>query len=98
MSEIVLVRYTVGSGLQDRNAELVRAVYAELGAERPDGFRYATLREGSAFLHLAVHEAGVNPLAQLPAFQAFQERLRERAVAGPDFSHPELIGSYRLLD
>ena len=59
MSEIVLVRYTVGSGQEDRNAESVRAVYAELGAERPEGFRYATLREGSAFTHLAVHDAGV---------------------------------------
>ena len=88
MSEIVLVRYTVGSGQEDANAELVRAVYAELGAERPDGFRYATLREGAAFTHLAVHDAGVNPLAQLPAFQAFQAGLRERAVAGPAFSHP----------
>lgn len=97
MSEIVLVRYTVGSGLQERNAELVRAVYAELGAAGPDGFRYATLREGAAFLHVAVRGEEESPLNGLPAFGAFQEGLRERAVAGPDFSRPELIGSYRLF-
>ena len=98
MSELVLVRYTVAVGREEENAALVRDVYAELGAQRPEGFRYATLREGAAFLHVALHEAGDRALTGLPAFQAFQAGLRERTVAGPDFSNPEVIGSYRLLD
>jgi hypothetical protein len=98
MSELVLVRYTVAAGQEDRNAELVRAVYEELGRAAPDGFRYATLREGSAFTHVALHAGGARPLTELPAFRAFQAGLGERAVAGPEFSNPELVGSYRLLD
>ena len=98
MSELVLVRYTVRSGQEERNAELVRAVYAELERVGPDGFRYATLREGAAFTHVARNENGGRALTELPAFRAFQAGLRDRAAAGPDFSRPELIGSYRLLD
>jgi hypothetical protein len=97
MSELVLVRYTVAAGQADRNAELVRAVYEELGRAAPDGFRYATLREGAAFTHVALHEDGASPLTELAAFRAFQAGLGERAVVGPEFSQPELVGSYRLL-
>ena len=56
MSELTLVRYTVAAGQEDRNAELVRAVYEELGRAVPDGFRYATLREGADFTHVALHD------------------------------------------
>jgi hypothetical protein len=97
MSEIVLVRYSVAAGREERNAALVRAVYEELGAAQPDGFHYATLREGASFMHLAVNEAGRSPLPDLAAFKAFQAGLRERCVAGPDFARPELVGSHRLL-
>ncbi len=37
-----VARYTVKPGLEERNAELVRAVHRELAALRPTGFRYAT--------------------------------------------------------
>ena len=98
MSELTVVRYTVAAGQEDRNAELVRAVYEELGREAPDGFRYATLREGADFTHVALHVHGAQPLTGLAAFRTFQAGLGERTVTGPAFSHPELIGSYRLLE
>jgi len=96
MTEVVLVRYTVADGHEERNAVLVRAVYAELGVARPDGFRYATLRDGTSFMHLALSDDGGSPLPDLGAFKAVQAGLRDRCVAGPDFARPELVGSYHL--
>jgi hypothetical protein len=82
----VLVRYRVKAGRAGENAELVRAVYAELAEQRPPGFRYATfvLDDGVTFVHVAIvgdgHEA---PLPRLPAFQRFRERLAERCDEPP---------------
>ena len=51
----VLVRYRVKPDRADENAELVRAVYEELAAHQPPGFRYATfvLDDGVTFTHIA---------------------------------------------
>ena len=37
-----IIRYRTKPGQAEANAELVRAVYAELHRTRPDGFRYTT--------------------------------------------------------
>jgi hypothetical protein len=52
-----VARYTVKPGSEDHNAELVRAVYRELAALRPEGFRYATYRleDRRTFIHIAEH-------------------------------------------
>jgi hypothetical protein len=95
-----IVRYRVKPGRAEENAELVRAVYAELAASRPPGFRYATfvLEDGVTFVHVALNEDDHStPLTQLPAFQRFREALAERCDEPPQATNlPTRIGSYGL--
>jgi quinol monooxygenase YgiN len=95
----VIVRYRVTPARVEENADLVRAVYAELQEAAPPGLRYATFLEadGVSFVHVASHddEAGANPLPQLPAFQRFQERLGERCDEPPVVTEMRQIGAYR---
>jgi hypothetical protein len=86
-----IVRYRVAPGRTEENATLVRAVYSELAATEPPGFRYATYLEddGVSFVHIAItdgdHDA---PLPQLPAFQRYRRRRRARRVAATQVSYP----------
>jgi hypothetical protein len=92
-----VVRYTIKPGLEERNAELVRAVYRELAELDPAGFRYATYRldGGRTFVHVAEREqAGNNPLPELPAFREFQAEIRERCESGPEVGDAELVGRF----
>jgi hypothetical protein len=92
----VLVRYKVKPEHAERNRELVRAVYGELELTQPADFNYATfaLDDGVSFVHLAAHGYETNPLAELPAFQAFQEGIRERCDEQPVVTEVDAIGSY----
>jgi hypothetical protein len=98
MSAVVAVRYRVKPDRVEENAELVRAVYAELAARQPQGFRYATflLEDGLTFVHTAVTEEGAEtPLQQLPAFKRFLEGIRDRCDEPPQtFKPQEQIGGY----
>lgn len=94
----VIVRYRVKPGRVDENTDLARAVYAELAATGPAGFRYATflLEDGVSFLHIAVTGEGQGaPLTGLPAFQRFRHALAERCDEPPQVTRLEArIGSY----
>ena len=96
----VIVRYRVKPGRSEENAELVRAVYAELATHKPSGFRYATslLEDGVTFVHVAFTEDGHDaPLPQLPAFQRFRRDLAERCDDPPQTTRlAARIGSYGL--
>lgn len=96
----VIVRYRVKPGRAEENASLVRDVYAELAAQQPPGFRYATfvLDDGVEFVHIAITDDGLEaPLSGLPAFQRFTEAIAERCDAPPQVtSMSERIGGYRL--
>jgi hypothetical protein len=96
----VIVRYRVKPGRAEENAELVRAVYAELGEAQPPGFRYATfaLEDGVTFVHIAFMEDGREaPLLQLAAFQRFQSGIAERCEETPQVTQLAVrIGSYGL--
>ena len=99
MSTIV-VRYTPTSDQADENQQLVEAVFAELGAEQPDGLRYATLRlADGTFVHIADVE-GDNPLGSSEAFAAFQAGLGQRCAEGdgPNPQPATLVGNYRMFD
>jgi hypothetical protein len=88
----------VKQGLQEHNAELVRAVYAELAALRPEGFRYTTYRvgDGRTFIHIAEHDGdGDSPLPALTAFRAFQTAIGDRCEWGPVVGAAEEVGRYR---
>jgi hypothetical protein len=95
----VLVRYKVKPECVADNEELVRAVYTELDVTQPEGLRYATfkLEDGVSFAHLAITADGSNPLAQVPAFRRFQERIAERCEEQPVVSTMSEIGSFRLF-
>jgi hypothetical protein len=98
----VVVSYRIKPGNEDHNEALVRAVYSELHAAAPAGFRYATFKLDDAltFVHFASTETedGQSPLPGLDAFKAFQAGIRERCEWGPIVSEVEEIGSYRVLD
>jgi hypothetical protein len=95
-----MVRYRVKPGQVERNEKLVRAVYAELHRDTPDGLRYGTFRleDGVTFVHIAESEGdGPNPLTQVAAFREFQQDIAERCDEPPVASAISEIGNYRLV-
>jgi hypothetical protein len=95
-----IVRYRVKPDRVEENATLVRAVYAELAATQPAGFRYTTFVEddGVGFVHIAtVDEGHEAPLLQLAAFQAFRAGLADRCDQPPQSTTmTQRIGGYNL--
>ncbi len=76
----LMLRYTVKPEHLDRNLQMVRAVYTELHATRPDGLRYVTfqLEDDLAFVDIAWGKDLPGPLPQLEAFRRFRVDLEER--------------------
>ncbi len=95
MEKTILVRYKTSEAQADANAALVRAVYDELRARAPEGFRYATYRlaDGVSFVHVAT-VATVNPLLDSPAFKAFQVGIKDRCVEPPVATEVTIVDSY----
>ena len=89
---MTLVRYRVKPGRAEENADLVRAVYAELAELAPPGFRYATFQDGDTFTHVAFGEA---PLQEIAAFRRFQAGIAERCEESPRVVR-DVVGSYGL--
>ena len=91
-----MVRYKVKPGRAEENAALVKAVYEQLGRERPDGLHYATFKlpDGVTFVHLADHDGSGSPLTGLDAFKAFQAGIRERCDEPPALSELSEVGSF----
>lgn len=60
----VIVRYKVKPERADENVSLVKAVYAELNANKPAGLSYATFvaEDGLTFFHMADVSGDENPL------------------------------------
>jgi hypothetical protein len=96
-----IIRYRVKPEHAEHNAELVRAVYAELEQAHPAGFHYGTFRldDGLTFIHLVSYDqdAGVDPLPELEAFRRFREGVRERCDEAPVASEAQEIGSFELF-
>jgi hypothetical protein len=92
-----MVRYKVQPGRGDENAELVRAVYAELAVKRPEGLRYATFRlpDGVSFVHLVIEtEEPGRILGGIEAFGRFSSDIASRCDEPPVVTEVELVGSY----
>ena len=91
----VMVRYQVHPDRVGENVALVQAVYAELAALQPPGFRYTTYQcdDGVTFVHLATSEGPV-PLADLAAFQKFKAGLEQRCVQPPVRAELTEVGSF----
>jgi hypothetical protein len=95
-----VVRYRVKPGRAEENAELVRAVYAELTERQPPGFRYTTFvaPDGLTFVHIAFGEDGHDvPLTGLATFALFTSAIAERCDVPPEVTQlPSQVGSYGL--
>ncbi|HEY7146900.1 MAG TPA: hypothetical protein VH637_21865 [Streptosporangiaceae bacterium] len=98
MAVTKVVRYTTRPESADENEQLIKAVFAELAEQQPDGLRYASFRldDGVSFVHVAVLEGEENPLSASAAFGEFQAGIAGRCVTGPDAADATVVGSYRL--
>jgi len=94
----VMVRYRTKPEAAEENQRLVEAVYRELNAEDPGGFRYATFRlaDGVTFVHLVAYDSDDNPLQRSAAFKEFQQDFAARAVEAPEFIDVTLVGEYGM--
>ncbi len=98
MSQATVVRYTTKPGSADENEKLIKAVFAQLTEQQPDGLRYVAIRldDGVSFLHIAVLDDDHNPLTGLPAFGEFVSAINERCTSGPAPATRTLIGAYGM--
>jgi hypothetical protein len=98
MSTVKVVRYRTKPEHAAENAELVRAVFAELAADDPGGLRYVTfqLEDAVTFVHVATIERETNPLASSAAFGRFQSEIASRCEEGPNAMDATVVGSYSL--
>jgi hypothetical protein len=94
----VMVRYKVKAELADENERLIRAVFAELAREAPQGLVYQSYRlpDGVSFVHVASIDTadGSNPLLALEAFKRFTGTVRERCEEQPVTTELTEVGSY----
>jgi hypothetical protein len=93
-----IIRYTTKPECADENERLIRAVFAELAEQDPDGLRYAAFRleDKVSFVHVALVEGASNPLASSAAFAEFQRGIKDRCAEGPVAADADIIGSFRL--
>jgi hypothetical protein len=97
MSHATVVRYTTRPESADENEKLIKAVFAQLADQQPDGLRYLAIRldDGASFMHIAVlDDDGPNPLTALPAFGEFVSAINERCTSGPAPAHGTVVGAY----
>ncbi|HVU52097.1 MAG TPA: hypothetical protein VHL80_15470 [Polyangia bacterium] len=91
----VLVRYKTTPEHGAANEAAIHAVFDELRARHPAGFRYTSYRtEDATFVHIATVEAGKSPLFELPAFAAFQKQLEGHLVERPVTLEISAVDSY----
>jgi hypothetical protein len=92
----VVVSYRPKPDLVQENQRLVEAVYAELAASGPAGFRYTTVRlDDGRFIHTAQID-GENPLPSSPAFAQFLAGIDDRCEPGegPGAVGGNVVGTY----
>ena len=99
-SHATVVRYTTRAESADDNQKLIKAVFAQLAEQQPDGLRYIAIRldDGVSFIHVAVNENDRNPLTELPAFEEFTSTIKERCTEGPVPVNGTVVGSYGNAD
>ncbi|HEY3163180.1 MAG TPA: hypothetical protein VGJ71_02410 [Candidatus Limnocylindrales bacterium] len=96
-----MVRYKVRPDRADENVALVRAVYAQLTRERPEGLHYATFRlpDGVSFMHVVIEtDQPGRILGQIEAFKAFSNDIESRCDEPPVATEITLVGSYAVAD
>jgi hypothetical protein len=98
MSHVTVVRYTTKPGSADENEKLIKAVFAQLTDQQPEGLRYLAIRldDGASFVHIAVLDNDANPLTALPAFGEFVSAINERCTSGPTPANGTVVGAYGI--
>jgi hypothetical protein len=96
MSKATVVRYTTRPEASDENERMIKAVFAQLADERPEGMRYVAIRldDGVSFVHVAVFDGDDNPLQALNAFGEFASTVGARCADGPSPVNGSVIGDY----
>ncbi len=99
MTSTTVVRYKTLPGRADENEQLIRAVFADLAAQNPEGIQYVALRldDEVSFVHVAVITSDANPLGSLQTFREFLSGIDNRCVEGPAPSSATIVGSYGFL-
>jgi hypothetical protein len=101
MLKRVLVQYRVKADRAAENESYIRKVFEELKQTGPAGLRYASFKQddGLGFVHIASieTEGENNPLADSPAFKAFQAEIKDRCEEPPVAVDLHEIGSYRFF-
>ena len=95
-----IIRYKVKPGQEDANAELARAVYAELSQINPDGLSYATFRldeDPLSFVHVVRSLHTPNPLLAVKAFGEFQAGITERSILRLQMEWQRHLQKVRLI-
>jgi len=97
----VMVRYKLKADRVEENKQLVKAIFSELNAKRPEGLRYACFGfpDGLSFVHIASIETidGKNPLSITEAFPLFTQDIKGRCEEPPMAMDLTEVGSYNLF-
>jgi hypothetical protein len=94
-----MVRYKVRPELAEENETLVRAVYAQLQIEQPEGLHYATFKlpDGVSFMHIVIDtDQPGRILNEVAAFKAFAADVEGRCEEPPVVTEISVVGSYRV--
>jgi hypothetical protein len=96
MSVTRVIRYVTKPECAEENARLIGAVFADLGALKPEGLQYKSFRleDGLTFVHLVTMTGEGNPLLASKAFQAFSSTVAGRCTEGPLVLEATTLGDY----
>ena len=98
---VLMVRSTIKPENTPDMEAAIKGVFSAIEQAQPEGVRYASSRlaDGVSFVVLLELEGGVvdNPLAALPAFVEFQEKLKQWMAEPPTVAQMTVVGSYRLF-
>jgi len=94
-----VVRYQAKPDRADENQQLIEAVFTQLREREPQGFTYQVFRleDGVSFVHVVIEHDHEHPdsLQDVPAFQAFVEKIADRCDVAPVAMGATVVGSYR---
>ena len=94
----VMIRYQLRADQLEHDGALLRAVYDELDAARPEGLRFATFvfDDGVSFASLVAFDdlPGSAPHHRLASFQHYRSTLDERCAEPPMVTVLHEVGSY----
>jgi hypothetical protein len=96
MSMTRVIRYVTKPECAVENVSLIRAVFADLDAQKPEGVQYKSFRleDGLTFVHVVTLTGEGNPLLASQAFQTFSSTVAERCTEGPTVLEATTLGDY----